>query len=58
MIKLDDYPASRNWCKIRMFLNILGLDYETVPVDFYPGVEHRGPVIRAVNPQVDQKAAE
>ena len=50
MIKLYDYPASGNCYKIRLFLNILGLDYETVPVDFYPGLEHRGPAFRSINP--------
>ena len=50
MIKLYDYPASGNCYKIRLFLNILGVAYETVPVDFYPGLEHRNADFKAINP--------
>lgn len=36
MIKLYDYELSGNCYKLRLLMSILGVDYKTVPVDFYP----------------------
>lgn len=52
MIQLYDYPLSGNCYKVRLLLHWLGLAYETVPVDFYPGLEHRGAhFVDTVNPR-------
>ncbi len=49
-IKLYDYELSVNCYKQRLLLSMLGLDYERVPVDFFPGKEHRGDTFRRINP--------
>lgn len=52
MIQLHDYPLSGNCYKVRLLLHWLGLPYETLPVDFYPGLEHRSArFIDTVNPR-------
>lgn len=51
MIRLHDYPLSGNCFKVRQMLAWLGLAYQTVPVDFFPGREHTGAAFLAnVNP--------
>lgn len=50
MIKLYDYELSGNCYKLRLMMSILGIEYETVPVDFYPGVEHKSPWFLKLNP--------
>lgn len=50
MITLYDYVLSGSCYKVRLFLSILGLEYETVPVDFYPGRKHREPDFLDINP--------
>jgi len=51
MIKLYDYVLSANCYKIRLFLSILGVEYESELIDFYPGREHKGEDFRRdVNP--------
>lgn len=50
MIKLYDYELSGNCYKVRLFLSILGLAYETVPVEFYPRREHKGEAFLDINP--------
>lgn len=50
MLKLYDYPLSVNCYKQRLLLAILGLEYEAVPVDFFPGWEHKGDEFRKINP--------
>ncbi len=47
---LYDFELSGNCYKIRLFLSILGLSWETRRVDFYPGGEHRSDWFRAINP--------
>ena len=42
MIKLYDYVLSVNCYKQRLMMSILDVAYETVPVDFFPGWEHKG----------------
>jgi glutathione S-transferase len=49
-MKLYDYVLSGNCYKVRLFANVLGLSYEAVPIDFYPGREHRQPAFLKVNP--------
>lgn len=50
MLKLYDYELSGNCFKIRWFLNILGVEYESIPVEFYPGKEHRSSWFKQINP--------
>lgn len=50
MIKLYNYELSGNCYKLRLFMNIIGLQYETVAVDFYPGREHKSAAFLAINP--------
>ncbi len=49
-MKLHDYELSGNCYKIRLFLGILGLDYDRSPVDFHPGMEHKSPGFLDLNP--------
>ena len=50
MIHLYDYVLSGSCYKVRLFLSILGQEYEPVPVDYYPGGEHRSAEFREINP--------
>lgn len=50
MITLYDYELSGNCYKIRLLMSILGLDYTVVPIDFYPGREHKSDWFLAINP--------
>lgn len=50
MIKLYDYELSGNCYKLRLLMNMLGLQYETVPIDFYPGREHKSDWFLRINP--------
>ena len=47
---LHDFELSGNCYKVRLFLNILGKDYETRTVDFYPSREHKSPEFLQLNP--------
>ena len=49
-MKLYDYELSGNCYKIRLMLNFLDQKYETRPVDFYPGREHKSPELMQLNP--------
>jgi glutathione S-transferase len=49
-MKLYDFELSGNCYKIRLLLSILGLDYEKVAIDFYPGNEHKGDEFLRINP--------
>ena len=49
MIKLYGHELSGNSYKIRLFLDLLGLDYEWVKVDVMTG-EHKSPEYLAMNP--------
>ncbi|BEP41358.1 glutathione S-transferase family protein [Variovorax sp. V15] len=50
-LKLYDYPLSGNCFKVRQMLAWLGVAYQAVPVDFFPGREHRSAAFLAnVNP--------
>lgn len=47
---LYNYVLSGNCYKIRLMAGLLGVDYQTVAVDFYPGFEHRSERMLALNP--------
>lgn len=50
MIRLYDWELSVNCYKQRLMMGILGVDYESVPVNFYPGREHKSPEFAEINP--------
>lgn len=49
-MKLYDYVLSGNCYKVRLLASVLNLKFEAVPVDFYPGREHRTASFREINP--------
>lgn len=49
MLRLYDFELSGSCYKIRLLLNMLGLDYEKVPVDFI-NKEHKSERYTALNP--------
>ncbi len=50
MIKLYDFELSVNCYKQRLLMSILGVEFESVLVDFFPGSEHKGEEFKKVNP--------
>jgi glutathione S-transferase len=50
MITLYDYELSGNCYKIRLLLHFLGIEYKTVPVDFYPARAHKSEWFLRINP--------
>ncbi len=50
MIKLYDYVLSVNCYKQRLMMSILDVEYESVPIDFFPGWEHKSEEFRKINP--------
>jgi glutathione S-transferase len=50
MITLYDYELSGNCYKLRLLMNMLGIEHETMPVDFYPGREHKSEWFLNINP--------
>lgn len=50
MIKLYDFELSGNCYKLRLLMSMLGLQWETAPVDFYPGREHKAEWFLKINP--------
>ena len=50
MIQFHDYPLSGNCFKVRFLLEQLGLEYQSILVDFYPGYEHKSPRFLNINP--------
>jgi len=50
VIVLYDYELSANCYKQRLLMNILDVPYRAVPVDFYPGWEHKAAAIKRINP--------
>jgi len=50
MIKLHDFELSAECYRVRLMLSILGLSYETVAVDVFPGRETDTPEFRALSP--------
>jgi len=52
-IKIYSYWRSSSAYRVRIALNLKGLDYETLPISLAPGEsEHRKAEYRAVNPQM------
>ena len=49
-MKLYDYILSGSCYKVRLMLSILNIEHEAVPIDFYPGLEHKKPEFLALNP--------
>jgi len=50
MITLYDYETAADCYKVRLLLGILGLPFELVPVDIYPGDDHRRPAFLDISP--------
>ena len=50
MIRLYDYELSGNCYKLRLMMSMLGIEYETIAVDFYPGNEHKSEWFLELNP--------
>jgi glutathione S-transferase len=50
MIQLYNYDLSVNCYKQRLMLSLLDVDYESIPVDFFPGWEHKSAEFKKVNP--------
>mgnify|MGYP003129207117 CR=1 FL=1 len=50
MIQLYDYVLSGSCYKVRLFLSMIGKEYETIPVDYYPGSEHKTSEFLEINP--------
>lgn len=50
MITLYNYELSVNCYKQRLIMAILGVEYESIWVDFYPGWEHKSPEFLKINP--------
>ena len=50
MITLYDYELSGNCYKLRLLLSFLKIEYKTVPVEFYPGREHKSEWFLRINP--------
>ena len=50
MIKLYDYELSGNCYKLRLLMNILGIQFESISVDFYPGLQHKSVWFLEINP--------
>lgn len=49
-LTLYDYELSGNCYKVRLLLGILGVEHVRVPVDFYPGREHRSEWFLGIDP--------
>ena len=49
-MKLYDYVLSPSCYKVRLMAALTGVALDIRPVDFHPGVEHRGPELLALNP--------
>lgn len=50
MIKLYNDELSGNCYKLRLFMGLLELPYERVPVNFHPGREHKSEAFLKINP--------
>lgn len=50
MVTLYEYVLSANCYKVRLLLSMLGVEYQSVAIDFHPGKEHRGDAFRRINP--------
>lgn len=48
-MKLYDYDLSGNCYKLRLFMSMLDIKWETQTIDFYPGLEHKSASFLALN---------
>ncbi len=53
MPRLHDYVLSAACYKARLFMSLLGVYHETVPVDYFPGRQHLSLEYLALNPAGD-----
>ncbi|MGO4438235.1 glutathione S-transferase family protein [Rhizobium sp. RAF56] len=49
-MKLYDYILSPSCYKVRLMAALTGVKLDIRPVDFHPGLEHRGPELLVLNP--------
>lgn len=49
-LQLYDYVLSGSAYKARLFMALLGLDYQSISIDFHPGGEHKKPDFLQINP--------
>ncbi|MEE7493326.1 glutathione S-transferase [Methylobacterium oryzae] len=49
-MKLYDYVLSSDCYKVRLLAGCLGIELQTIPVNVFPGEEHRSPEFLAVSP--------
>jgi len=50
MMTLYDYELSGNCYKVRLLLSMLGVEYQSHVVEFYPAAEYNQPWFRDINP--------
>jgi glutathione S-transferase len=50
MITLYNWDLSVNCYKQRLLMSILDVEYDSVPIDFFPGWEHKSPEFKKINP--------
>jgi glutathione S-transferase len=50
MIHLYDYELSGNCYKLRLLMSFLNVPYTVVPIDFYPGCQHKSDWFLRINP--------
>ncbi len=50
MITLYNYDLSVNCYKLRLMMSLLDVEYDSIPIDFYPGWEHKGAEFKKINP--------
>ncbi|RZL90542.1 MAG: glutathione S-transferase family protein [Variovorax sp.] len=50
MIKLYNDELSGNCYKLRLFMALIDLPYERIPINFYPGREHKSAAFLKINP--------
>jgi glutathione S-transferase len=50
MIKLYDFELSGNCYKVRLLMAMLGVPFERIAIDLYPGREHKSPWFLKINP--------
>jgi glutathione S-transferase len=51
MVTLYDFELSADCYAVRLMMNILGVGYETVSVDIYPGADNRADWFLKLNPE-------
>lgn len=51
MMTLYDFELSASCYAVRLMLSMLGVDYETVSVDIYPGADNQAQWFLALNPE-------